>query len=195
LERRWRETEVRKRLLPEHAGGRGKVEFWRRRRERESEMWSKKKTQTRREEPPAARRIYTRRTEEPPMINDPTTKIISLMWTILGAVFLPALIIRKYRNQSHGLRLITFIIFLRLTPAVLEREYGKVCVFRSSRLHQATRTRDDALQPFSDPIRRQPSQWGPPCRGDTQGLGRRWEIALLSTTVSRYVNVEFSTRL
>jgi hypothetical protein len=38
LERRWRETEVRKRLLLEHAGERGKVEFWGRRRERESEM-------------------------------------------------------------------------------------------------------------------------------------------------------------
>jgi hypothetical protein len=55
LERRWRETEVRKRLLPEHAGERGragegcqstqvsggeqgKVEFWERRRQRESEI-------------------------------------------------------------------------------------------------------------------------------------------------------------
>jgi hypothetical protein len=38
LKRRWREIEVRKRLLPKHAGERGKVEFWGRRRERESEM-------------------------------------------------------------------------------------------------------------------------------------------------------------
>jgi hypothetical protein len=31
----------------------------------------------------------------PPMINDRTAKTISLTWTIVGAVFLPALIIRK----------------------------------------------------------------------------------------------------
>jgi hypothetical protein len=104
LERRWRETEVWKRLLPEHAGERGragevrrstqvsggeqgKLESWGRRRQRESEMlWRKIKH---REDD---RRIYTHVAQG---VN-PTAKIIWVTWTFLGAVFPAAFIIRKY---------------------------------------------------------------------------------------------------
>jgi hypothetical protein len=66
-------------------GEQGKLEFWGRRRQRESEMLRrKKKTQT------ADRRIYTRRTGV-----NPTAKKIWVTWTFPGAVFPAAFIIRK----------------------------------------------------------------------------------------------------